>query len=607
MLTKLALAGVKNRRRDYLVLLAGLTMSAAIFYMFANLATNQAFIKANAVVKSASMVFGFGAVLLALITVVYIMYANSFLLSMRQHDYGLFMMLGAKRRRVGQLVFLETLILGTVATAIGIGLGILASRFLVGFLLDQLGLHLAHLVSFYGPAVLFTAVLYVGLFILASLFNLMRLMRTTVRQLLHADQQANQPKVRPVWQLIGGISGGGLLAVGYWAMAAITQLEMAAIPVALVTITLGTYLLFHATVLGIIRGVRRTKWAKRRLNGFLLGQLNFRIHDYTRMLTIVSLLFAMALGAITVGSGYHRQMPMMADSLGPYTVAVHNPTSHQKRLMARLHVAHQATYTQKVQGKTTYYNAAELKARPFQLIKPAQENLNGKPQFYTESLARFKKQGVTQLDFMLLSPDKAGNFAAPKIVSAAAFNRLKGQTYHVTTVRVHHLATDRAVLKQLDRSEQRRFPQKAESLTIGTYQAFIMMNGIFGGLEFIGYFLGIAFLAMLASCLMFKILSGAPGDLRRYAMLNKLGVRRGLMRQSLAKEIGILFAIPGIMGVIDVLFGLQMFKPLMSAPMSPYLGIGTTFVIFIGLYVIYYVITLGLYLNLVMPREVDRD
>ncbi|GEO70373.1 FtsX-like permease family protein [Levilactobacillus acidifarinae] len=607
MLTKLALAGVKNRRRDYLVLLAGLTMSAAIFYMFANLATNQAFIKANAVIKSASVVFGFGAVLLALITIVYIMYANSFLLSMRQHDYGLFMMLGAKRRRVGQLVFLETLILGTIATVIGIVLGIVVSKFLVGFLLDQLGLHLSHLASFYLPAILFTAVLYIGLFILASLFNLTRLMRTTVQQLLHADQQANQPKSRPLRQFIGGLVGIGLLAVGYWAMAAIEHLQMTAIPLALVTITLGTYLLFHAAVLAVIRGLRHTKWAKKHLNGFLMGQLNFRVHDYTRMLTIVSLLFAMALGAITVGSGYHRQMPMTADSLGAYTVAVHDANAHQKHLINQLHVAHQATYTQKVQGKTTYYNAAELKTQPFQQIKSLQSSPNGKPQFYTESLAKFKKDGVTQLDFIMLNPNKLGDFAAPKIVSAAAFKQLKGTTYRVTTVRVKHMADDMAVLKQLDRSEQHRFPQASTQLTIGTYQSFEMMNGIFGGLEFIGYFLGIAFLAMLASCLMFKILSGAPGDLRRYTMLNKIGVRRGLMRASLAKEIGILFAIPGIMGVIDVLFGLQMFKPLMAKPMSPYLGIGTTFAIFIGLYVIYYVITLGLYLNLVMPREVVRD
>lgn len=607
MLTKLALAGVKNRRRDYLVLLAGLTMSAAIFYMFANLATNQAFIKANAVVQSASIVFGFGAVLLALITVVYIMYANSFLLSMRQHDYGLFMMLGAKRKRVGELVFLETLILGTVATVVGILLGILASKFLVGFLLDRLGLHLSHLVSFYLPAVLFTAVLYVGLFILASLFNLMRLMRSTVQNLLHADQQANQPKVRPVRQFIAGLLGLALVAVGYWAMAAIEQLELTAIPLALVTITLGTYLIFHATVLAVIRGLRRTKWARKHLNGFLLGQLNFRVHDYTRMLTIVSLLFAMALGAITVGSGYHRQMPLVADSLGDYSVAIHNPNAQQKHWMGQLDLTHQATYTQKVVGQTTYYNAAELKRTPYQQQKYSNKT-NATPKFYTESLAKFKKSGSQSMNFIVLNPNKLGDFKAPKIVSAAAFARLNGKTYTVTTLRVKHLANDLQTLGKLSKSEQRRFPAPHDgSLVVGTYESYQMMNGVFGGLEFIGYFLGIAFLAMLASCLMFKILSGAPGDLRRYAMLNKIGVRRSLMRGGLAKEIGILFAIPGIMGIVDVLFGLQMFKPLMSAPMSPYLGIGTTFAIFIGLYVIYYLITLGLYLNLVMPSETLQD
>ena len=207
-----------------------------------------------------------------------------------------------------------------------------------------------------------------------------------------------------------------------------------------------------------------------------------------------------------------------------------------------------------------------------------------------------------------MNPNKLGDFAQPKIISDRAFRQLKGQTYTVTTIRVKHLKDDLKTLAKLDRSEQRRFPAaNGGTLTVGTYQSFEVMNALFGGLEFIGYFLGIAFLAMLASCLMFKILSGAPGDLRRYAMLNKVGVRRSLMRGNLAKEIGILFAIPGIMGIVDVLFGLQMFKPLMAAPMSPYLGIGGTFLIFIGLYVIYYLITLGLYLNLVMPSETLQD
>ncbi|TGD19855.1 FtsX-like permease family protein [Levilactobacillus suantsaiihabitans] len=601
MLGKLALAGIKNRRRDYLVLLAGLTMSAAIFYMFANLATNQAFIKANGAISSASAVFGFGAVLLILITVVYIMYANSFLLSMRQHDYGLFMMLGATRKRVGELVFLETLILGTVATAIGIALGLLMSKFLVGFLLNALGLHLSHLTAVYLPAIVATALLYVGLFILASLFNLVRLTRTTVLKLLHSDELANQPKVNPVRQLIQGVLGIVFLAIGYWAMAAITDLELTAIPLALVTITLGTYLLFRATILTIIRALRRTSWAKKRLNGFLLGQLNFRVHNYTRMLTIVSLLFAMALGAITVGSGYHRQLPLMAEKTGTYTIAVHDANAHEQKLIDQLDSAYTATYTQKRQGKTVYYNAAELKRQPVE--QRAYTKTGMAKHVSRQSFSEFKKSGIKDLDFLSLALGKVGPYT-PKILSAAQFKRQAGQTVTVTTVRVKHLAADLPTLKRLNRLETARFSQPAQ-MTVGNYQNFVLVLGIFGGLEFIGYFLGIAFLAMLASCLMFKILSGAPGDQRRYRMLYKVGVRHGLMRHGIAKEIGILFLIPGIMGIIDVLFGLQMFKPLMAAPMSPYQGIGWTFLIFIGLYAIYYLITLGLYWRIVLPKSTD--
>ncbi|TOY85901.1 peptide ABC transporter permease [Levilactobacillus brevis] len=603
MLAKLALAGIKNRRRDYLVLLAGLTMSAAIFYMFANLATNKAFISANAVVSQAVIIFGFGAVLLILISLVYIMYANSFLLSMRQHDYGVFMMLGAKRRRIGQLVFLETLILGTIATAIGIGLGLAMSKFLVGFLLNLLGLHLAHLQAVYVPAIIATAVLYVGLFVLASLFNLLHLTRSTVLKLLHSDDQADQPKVNPGKQVGQALLGIVLLAIGYWALAAIKLLQVMAIPIALVTITGGTYLLFRATLLVVIRALRHTSWAKKHLNGFLLGQLNFRVYNYTRMLTIVSLLFAMALGAITVGSGYHRQLPQMAGSFDAYTLAVHNVTPKQQKLINQLHVSHQATYTQKRQGKVVYYNATELRQQPFEQLRTTGKSL-GKNQYYTESLSAFQKKGLAGMDFQNLAIRGAYTFYTPKILKAQQFSRQAGKTMTVTTLRVKNMQQDQRVLKQLNQSELDRYPLPT-NMTVGSYQSFTMMNAFFGGLEFMGYFLGIAFLAMLASCLMFKILSGAPGDQRRYRMLYKVGVRQGLMRAGIAKEIGILFLIPGIMGIVDVLFGLQMFKPLMQAPMSPYLGIGSTFLIFIGLYAIYYVVTLALYWRIVLPKQVD--
>lgn len=51
-----------------------------------------------------------------------------------------------------------------------------------------------------------------------------------------------------------------------------------------------------------------------------------------------------------------------------------------------------------------------------------------------------------------------------------------------------------------------------------------------------GFFLGIAFLAMMASCLMFKILSGASKDITRYQMLKKIGVRTKILENQLEKN-----------------------------------------------------------------------
>lgn len=98
---------------------------------------------------------------------------------------------------------------------------------------------------------------------------------------------------------------------------------------------------------------------------------------------------------------------------------------------------------------------------------------------------------------------------------------------------------------------------------------------------------------------MFKILSGAASDVKRYTMLAKIGTRRNLLQQSIAKEIGVLFLLPGIVGVIHVLFGLQLFKLIM---IDPYNDLWIPFSIFIILYAIYYLLTTWLYKGIVLKE-----
>lgn len=598
MLNKLAFAGIKSRLKDYVVLFSGLVMSSAIFYMFEALATNQSFIKNNTSVSGASFIFQLGAVLLTIITLVYIFYANSFLMSMRRHDYGMFMMLGAKQRKIGQLILLETVVIGVIASVIGILVGWLLTGTLGNFMMSVvIGSRLKHFSAFYLPAVVTAVGLYLGLFIIAGVVNWLSLTKTQVLQLLKGDQQPNRPVLKPVLQVVQVIGGLILLAIGYYCMAHVQTIGLFAILIALITIVSGTYFLFNAIFIWLVLLLKRTSWATKGLNTFTLSQLQFRIRNYTKMLSVVSILFALALGAITVGIGFHRQIDLMANVNSPYTMAIPDAKKATQKRVDQLKLATRATYQQKETKATVYYNATELKTTPLQRVTTTlaelqkQHRSNVTVHYGTMSATQLQKNPVA----LELLQSGAQQTKIAKVVSAAQFARIKGTVHKLLVFRVANLKADQQALKAI---------QKGENLATGTvlpggYGMLVLSTAIYGGLEFMGLFLGIAFLAMLASCLMFKILSGASSDKQRYNMLNKVGTRGGILRHSINREVGVLFTLPGIVGVIHVLFGLQLFKLLM---INPYDQIWIPFTIFILLYIIYYVITVRLYERIVLPE-----
>lgn len=603
MLTKLAFAGIKSRLRDYIVLLFGLVMSSGIFYMFESLATNRAFIKANArQITGANFIFLFGAILLTIITLVYVFYANSFLMSMRRHDYGVFMMLGAKQSKIGQLILIETSVIGTIASLIGtfVGWGLTAT--LAPFLMSRMiGTKLHHFSALYWPAVWITILLYIVLFLIAGVINRLVLTKTPVLKLLKGDSQPNRPRLKPVSQLLQVIIGLGLLAMGYYAMSHIQTFVLSAIPIGLVTIVLGTYLLFNAVFIWLIVIIKRSNWSNRGLRNFTLSQLSFRIRNYTKILSIVSILVALSLGAITVGIGLQRQVTALSTASNAYTMAIKNPSTKTIREINQLKLATRVTYQQKETKQVIYYRANQIKQHPVQftgfgpLINSAKRNRLAEPKYRPMTRSQLSKHPEKLMVLQPKAPQKT-----PRLVSDDAFKKIPVKTQRLMLFRVNDLQADKAGLKRVVAS----LGNPPVTTIPGSYNVFILGTVLFGGLEFMGFFLGIAFLAMLASCLMFKILSGAASDKGRYEMLNKIGARPAALRSSIAREILVLFVLPAIVGVIHVFFGLQMFKVLM---LNPYYQIWLPFTIFFVLYMIYYIITVRLYEHIVLPKlKIDQ-
>lgn len=602
MLFKLSLTGIKSRFKDYLVLFSGLVMAAAIFYMFEALATNNSFIKANSTFSLAPFVFQFGSVLLAIITFVYILYANSFLLSMRKRDYGLFMMLGAKSGKLGQLIFLETVAIGALSLVIGLFVGIGLTALVGGLLIQRLNTTAAHFNAFYLPAMLVTVIFFLILFVLAALLNQRVLRKTPVLALLKSAAQPIHVQVNPIKTVIQIIFGLACLVVGYITMHVIGTLQILGIAVALVTIVLGTYLVFNSLFTWLLTRLKRHEnFASRGLNNFTLAQLNFRIFDYNRMLAMVTLLFALALGAITTGMGFQKNIRLFTES-APYDVILHDPTAKVNQAAAKIKVKQQAHYTYKVTGTTVYFVRDQFDAQPIYAQKPwqkkqvtAEYQLIAGKQMTAQSPLRWQ----SSLQALLLPQDSEKTIT---LVDQAAFTQINATTHQLTTLVTHDFFANLAAIKRVTQLDQQQ--NKAPiNYSMGTtkYDAYQMMNGLLSGFEFMGFFLGVAFLAMLASCLMFKILSGAASDRLRYRMLDKIGTRQRLLRGAIAKEIGVLFLLPGVVGVVHVLFGLQMFTTTSLLP-NAYHDLWLPFLIFLVLYGLYYLLTVKLYQNIVLKK-----
>ncbi|AIE81302.1 ABC transporter permease [Bacillus cereus] len=196
MLFKLSMSGLKSKLKDYIVLLVGLVMSISIFYMFQTLALNEAFLKANSIISEIGIVFQAGSILLAIITFFYIIYANSFLLSLRQKELGMYMMLGAKKHKVTFLIFIETIVLGAASLVIGIAVGVGLAQVIGKLLMQQLDFTAGGYEAFYISSMIVTCVFFFVLFVLSAIMNSIKLSRITVLQLVHANSKTDRVSVK---------------------------------------------------------------------------------------------------------------------------------------------------------------------------------------------------------------------------------------------------------------------------------------------------------------------------------------------------------------------------------------------------------------------------
>lgn len=255
---KLAVQNIRNNRSTYIPYMLTCIFCIAMMYMMEFLRDCPTLEKAVPQASEVRMIVGTGEVVVGIFCVIFLIYSNSFLMKRRQKEIGLYNVLGLEKTHIGIVMLLETIITTVISLTAGIAAGILGSKLALLLLLRLL--HIPAVLGFYVSlkGIVICMVMFGGIFLLILFLNLAKIRLNRPVELLHGNNIGEkEPKAKWLMALIGFVC----LGIGYY-LAITTESPINAISIFLLAVILvmaGTYLLFTAGSIVILKFLRRRK------------------------------------------------------------------------------------------------------------------------------------------------------------------------------------------------------------------------------------------------------------------------------------------------------------------------------------------------------------
>ncbi len=200
-----------------------------------------------------------GTLIISLLSVILILYTNSFLMRQRKREYGLYNVLGMEKRHIGKILFFETAISGGVSVISGSICGVLLYK-LCSLLICNI--FKTDIILGFGfinfKTIIIPALFFVALYVFAFFVNRVSISRMKPVEMLKSHQTGEkEPKVKWLILVFGLITliGGYLISV-------FTKNPLSALLlffVAVFLVIIGTYFLFTAGSIFVLKALKANK------------------------------------------------------------------------------------------------------------------------------------------------------------------------------------------------------------------------------------------------------------------------------------------------------------------------------------------------------------
>ena len=299
MLCKLSIKNIKKSMKDYAIYFFTLILGVAIFYVFNALGSQTVMLDVSSSTEELielmmTMLSGV-SVFVSFILGFLIIYASRFLIKRRNKEFGIYLTLGMSKRKISMILFFETLFIGIISLAVGLGIGIILSQLMSLVVANMFEANLTKFAFVFSKASCIKTIIYFGImYLLVMIFNTYSVSKCKLIDLLNGAKKSEKIKLKnPILCIIIFIISCLVLCKAYH-MVTVEFRTLQDVKDILKPIVMGavsTFFIFWSLsglILRIAMSIK--KFYYKGLNSFTLRQFSSKINTTVFSTTIICLM-----------------------------------------------------------------------------------------------------------------------------------------------------------------------------------------------------------------------------------------------------------------------------------------------------------------------------
>ena len=620
MYTKLAITNIKNNRQFYFPYLLTGIITVAMFYIMCALESNPG-IQSMPGAKDLGLILRLGIGVIGIFAVIFLFYTNSFIIKRRKKELGIYNILGMEKRHIAKILSKEAFFTEIIAIGGGLVTGVLFHKLACMLLYRMIGFNGGITFSFSKKGVMITAILFAIVYLLTYIYDLFQVQLANPIELLQSGNKGErEPKTKAIMAVLGVLC----LGAGYF-IAITTKNPIKALTlffVAVILVIIGTYLLFTAGSIALLKILRRNKGYYYQTKHFTsVSGMIYRMKQNAVGLANICILSTMVLVAVSTTVSLYVGVEDIMKERYPNEInirAYYDTGAPSEDSIAPIVEKSVKESGRKIRHEEDYlelYFAAIKDQGQYSLdkekVKTAGDRVSG---FVVLTREDCKKKYNEEI------PELAENEVALFTIKKTDMDTLvlENRSYHVKEIkqfqntedfetiadmmdeyyyvivndvqdmeRLWQLQKDiyqensssisRQVRLDIDGdSEQKKECFENIKTALGPEQAKarILIDSrqssldefyqIYGGFLFLGLFLGILFLMITVLIIFYKQISEGYDDKERFSIMEKVGMSNDEVKATIRSQVRTVFFLPILMAAIHVGMAFPMIKRLLS-------------------------------------------